>query len=247
MPLNAQVRLLRVLQDGILERVGGTRSIRVDVRIIAATHRNLREMVEKGLFREDLYYRLNVFPIRVPPLRERLQDIPALVYHFITKHARALRLSSTPHLSTDALPKLLDHSWPGNVRELENLVSRAMVLNPQGPLRLHQHLPREETRTLAKEMSGERLPERTPVLKEVVNSDFESPSPQLEMHEWIPYAKASMPTLDEVMDKHIRYALELCNGKISGPGGAGELLRINPNTLRKRMDKLNIPYGRVKG
>jgi transcriptional regulator with GAF, ATPase, and Fis domain len=254
MPLNAQVRLLRVLQDGILERVGGARSISVDVRIIAATHRNLQEMVQKGQFREDLYYRLNVFPIRVPPLRERLQDIPALVYHFITKHARLLRLSGTPRLSTGALPKLLDYAWPGNVRELENLVSRVLVLSPQGPLPLHRHLPLEGTLASTQKMPAERLPAPAPFYGGGAASDLIGPSPQQPppqpppqpIDEWIPSARASMPTLDDVMAKHIRHALQLCNGKISGPGGAGELLGINPNTLRKRMDKLGIAYGRAK-
>ena len=246
MPLNIQIRLLRVLQDGILERVGSTRSIRVDVRIIAATHRNLPEMVRRGQFREDLFYRLNVFPIRMPPLRERLQDIPALVHHFIAKHARLLHLPNTPRLSLDSLPELLDYSWPGNVRELENLVSRALVLDPQGPLPLHQHLPPNATCAATTETPITRQLEAPMPYGEKSISDPGGPSAQLRMHEWIPKAKASIPSLDHVMAEHIRYALQLCNGKIFGPGGSGELLGINPNTLRKRMDKLGIPYGRIK-
>jgi transcriptional regulator with GAF, ATPase, and Fis domain len=246
MPLNAQVRLLRVLQDGILERVGSTRAIRVDVRIIAATHRNLREMVQMGRFREDLFYRLNVFPIRVPPLRERLQDIPVLVHHFITKQARTLGLSDTPRLSPDALPKLLDYSWPGNVRELENLVSRVLVINPQGPLPLHLYLPQESTRQAEIENTMLRQPGQAIPFWDQHDAGPDGPVSRHPRHAWIPSAKAAVATLDEAMAEHIRYALQLCNGKISGPGGAGELLGINPNTLRKRMDKLGIPYGRVK-
>ena len=246
MPLNVQVRLLRVLQDGILERVGSSRSIRVDVRIIAATHRNLENMVQRGRFRQDLYYRLNVFPIRMPPLRERLQDIPALVSHFIVKHARLLHRSNTPSLSLDSLPKLLDYSWPGNVRELENLVSRVLVLDPKGPLQLHQHLPKGSAIDAAIEIPMERQLEQTISYGEKSISDPDSPSPQLLTYEWIPRAKASMPSLDQAVAEHIRSALQLCNGKVSGPGGAGELLGVNPNTLRKRMDKLGIPYGRIR-
>jgi transcriptional regulator with GAF, ATPase, and Fis domain len=244
MPLNVQVRLLRVLQDGILERVGSSRVVFVDVRIIAATHRNLKDMMQEGRFREDLYYRLNVFPIRMPPLRERLQDIPVLVHHFIAKHARLLHLSNTPRLSLDSLPRLLNYSWPGNVRELENLVARALVLDPRGPLPLHLHLPPDAILAAPMKIPMGQLRQIIPY-KEKRDPDPDGPVPQPPMHEWMRKARASMPSLDYAMADHINCALQLCNGKIYGPGGAGELLQINPNTLRKRMDKLGIPYGRI--
>jgi transcriptional regulator with GAF, ATPase, and Fis domain len=246
MPLNVQTRLLRVLQDGILERVGSSRSIQVDVRIIAATHRNIEEMVQKGQFREDLFYRLNVFPIRMPPLRERLQDIPDLVYHFIAKHARLLHLPNTPRLSLESLPKLLDYKWPGNVRELENLVSRALVLDPQEPLSLHRYLPSVATHVGTPDFQITKQFEEQLFNMPESHSGHAGPPPRIRPDKWISKAKASIPPLDDVMAEHIRYALQLSNGKVFGPGGAAELLHINPNTLRKRMDKLRIPYGRKK-
>ena len=247
MPLNAQVRLLRVLQDGILERLGSSRSISVDVRIIAATHRNLLEMVHNGTFREDLFYRLNVFPVKIPPLRERLQDIPVLVHHFIAKHSKRLRLSTTPRLSSDALPLLLKYPWPGNVRELENLVYRVLLIDPEGPLQLHLYLAGAsgavETEQKTRSVSQ---PGQTSVHKDRILTDVDGLSNQSQKHKWIREAKASLLSLDQAMAHHIEYALQLCNGKIYGSGGVGDLLKINPNTLRKRMDKLGIAYGRKK-
>jgi len=134
LPQPAQVRMLRVLQEKEIERVGGTKPISVDIRIIAATHRDLRAMMQKGEFREDLWFRLNVFPIVVPPLRERRQDIPSLVHHFIQKKSRELKLPAVPTLGSGALERLLDYSWPGNVRELENAVERELILYPNEPL-----------------------------------------------------------------------------------------------------------------
>lgn len=134
MPLPVQVRMLRVVQEKTIERIGGTKPIPVDIRIIAATHRNPWEMVKKMQFREDLLFRLNVFPIRVLPLRERKEDIPALVYYFIQKKSRELKLPAMPELARDAIDRLMQYSWPGNVRELENVVEREMILHTQGPL-----------------------------------------------------------------------------------------------------------------
>jgi len=129
-----QVRLLRVLHDREIERIGGINPFKVDIRVIAATHRNLEKMVAEGLFREDLYFRLKVFPIVIPPLRERLQDVPGLVYHFIRKKTRELGLLKSPSLANDALDRLTAYDWPGNVRELENTVERALILNQGQPL-----------------------------------------------------------------------------------------------------------------
>ncbi len=127
LPLDMQVKLLRVLQDGVFERVGGSRAIRVDVRLIAATHRDLEQAVEAGAFRDDLYYRLNVFPIRTPPLRDRKEDIPLLVRHFTLKHARKLgkKIETVPKRALDALTA---YSWPGNVRELANVIERSVII-----------------------------------------------------------------------------------------------------------------------
>src|SRR5262249_23735853 len=127
LPLAAQVRLLRVLSEGSLQRVGGERPITVDVRIVAATHRDLRAMVDRGEFREDLWYRLSVFPVRLPPLRERRDDIPLLAAHFAVRVGE--RFSGTPlSVSPADLPLLLEYAWPGNVRELAAVIERAAIL-----------------------------------------------------------------------------------------------------------------------
>ncbi len=128
LPLHAQVRLLRVLQNKKIERVGGTETISVDIRVIAATHRNLEAMVSENEFREDLWFRLNIFPIIIPPLRERKGDIPALVQHFIGTKSMEIRGTSPPSLAPGAIDRLMDYHWPGNVRELENVVERSLVL-----------------------------------------------------------------------------------------------------------------------
>jgi DNA-binding NtrC family response regulator len=124
---STQVKLLRVLQDGEFQRVGGTDTIRVNVRILSATNQNVEELVKNGRFRQDLFYRVNVFPIRVPPLRERAEDIPLLVNHFIETANPKLR-RTIRGASPDAMAVLLAHQWPGNVRELENVVQRTMVV-----------------------------------------------------------------------------------------------------------------------
>jgi transcriptional regulator with GAF, ATPase, and Fis domain len=134
LPPQAQIRMLRVLQYKELERVGGTHPISVDIRLIAATNRNLQEMVKEKQFREDLWFRLNVFPIRIPSLRERREDIPALVHHFVKRKTRELKLPNPPALAQGAIDRLTAYDWPGNVRELENLVERALILSQGSPL-----------------------------------------------------------------------------------------------------------------
>ncbi|MGA2465932.1 MAG: sigma 54-interacting transcriptional regulator [Thermodesulfobacteriota bacterium] len=141
LPPQAQVRMLRVFQDKEIERVGGSESIAVDIRVIAATHRDLEEMVKANQFREDLWFRLNVFPIKIPPLRERKEDIPALVHHFIGRKSKELRLLKPPTLAHRAIDRLMAYSWPGNVRELENVIERAMILNKDGPLTFDHLVP----------------------------------------------------------------------------------------------------------
>jgi transcriptional regulator with GAF, ATPase, and Fis domain len=129
-----QVRLLRVLQEKEIERVGGTEPIQVDIRVIAATHRNLETMLAEGKFREDLYFRLKVFPIVIPPLRDRLADIPILVQYFMQRKAREMGLMQIPTLAPKAIDRLMNYQWPGNVRELQNAVERALILSKGNPL-----------------------------------------------------------------------------------------------------------------
>ncbi len=134
-----QAKLLRVLQEREIERVGGTRSIKIDVRVIAATNADLKDAVRRGVFREDLYYRLNVVPVEVPPLRERAEDVPLLVGHFIRRYARAFN-KGIDRLSPEALAALQEYRWPGNVRELQNVIERSVVLS-EGPVIQLNDLP----------------------------------------------------------------------------------------------------------
>ncbi|MEZ4398440.1 MAG: sigma-54 dependent transcriptional regulator [Kofleriaceae bacterium] len=131
LPMEVQIKLLRTLQEREFERVGGAETIKVDVRLVSATNRNLEQMIEDGEFREDLYYRLNVFPINLPPLRERDGDVPLLAQHFVTKFSRTMGTRGGV-LGTDAITKLREYPWPGNVRELENIIERAMILSRGG-------------------------------------------------------------------------------------------------------------------
>lgn len=211
LPPQAQVRLLHVLQRKQIERVGGTRSIPVDIRIVAATHRNLQGMVGSGQFREDLWFRLNVFPIMIPPLRQRKGDIPSLVQYFIQSKAVDLKLKDKPKLAPDAIDRLLAYDWPGNVRELENTIERALIQHRAGGL-----------------LSFEAM---LPLPAQDKGLQFQGGAEPL-------------PSLGELNARHIRMALEKAGGKIYGPGGAAQILDINPNTLRKRMNKLGIAYGR---
>jgi transcriptional regulator with GAF, ATPase, and Fis domain len=215
MPLSAQVRLLRVLQHREIERIGGTERIPLDIRVLAASNKELGAMVASGAFREDLWFRLNVFPLPIPPLRERTGDIPALVQHFVERKARELKRGRTPILAEGAIEALTAYPWPGNVRELENLVERAMIVCRDEPLRF------DIGRSARRSTSSTR------------------PVPTDE--------EGGFPPLDDVVARHIRRALELSNGKIHGAGGAGELLGVNPNTLRARMRKLKIPFKKRSG
>ena len=134
-PLSLQPKLLRVLQEHEFERLGSTRTMRVNVRVIAATNKGLNRLVENGQFRADLFYRLNVFPIELPPLRQRREDIPPLVSHFVEKAAERIRRPA-PDIPPAAMAAMIDHPWPGNVRELENFIERAVILSSNGVLQI---------------------------------------------------------------------------------------------------------------
>jgi transcriptional regulator with GAF, ATPase, and Fis domain len=211
----AQVRLLRVLQEKTINRVGGSETIDLDIRVIAATHRNLEEMMRQGLFREDLYYRLKVFPINIPTLSQRRSDIPALAHHFIDKKAMQMKLLNIPKITAEGMERLVAYNWPGNVRELENAVERALILSNNQPLSFAEfgHLASTNRRDLPS-----------------IKSDNVSKSNSL--------------NLDEAMAIHIKKAMLLAGGKVEGKGGAAELLGINSRTLRYRMKKLGVPFGR---
>ncbi len=217
LPLNAQVKLLRVLQSKEIERVGGSKPIHVDARIICATHRNLEHMVKQGHFREDLWYRLNLFPIIIPPLRQRREDIPALLNYFIYRKSKELKFHNTPALSPGVVDRLKAYDWPGNVRELENVVERALIQN------------RGQTKKGLLTFDLFNLRQNT------AEEQFPSGS------------KEYLPTIDELISSHIQRVLKLTKGRIEGERGASEILGMNPSTLRFRMKKLGIqatPYKR---
>jgi len=215
---DAQVRLLRVLQEKEIERVGGTEPIKLDIRVIAATHQDLEAIIRDGKFREDLYFRLNVFPITIPPLRDRKGDISFLVQHSMQKKSRETGLKGMPTLAPGALERLRAYSWPGNVRELENAVERALILSKGKPLAFND-LPAP----LKPEPGFEHGP--GPELH-----------PDLEGEDSL--------ELDAFVSRHIRRVLNMVGGRVGGEQGAADLLKINPSTLRKRMRKLGIPFGR---
>jgi transcriptional regulator with GAF, ATPase, and Fis domain len=158
LPLAAQVRMLRVLQYREIQRVGGTATIPTDIRVIAATNRDLEELVKTGRFRQDLWFRLNVFPIAIPPLRKRKADIPAFVDHFIRQKSAALKLPMTPALAPRAIDRLIAYDWPGNVRELENVLERALILSKGGPVTFGPFLgPRSEEGAAAADETDSNL------------------------------------------------------------------------------------------
>jgi transcriptional regulator with GAF, ATPase, and Fis domain len=210
LPPQAQIRLLRVLQNREIERVGGNHPVAVDVRVISATHRDLQAMVDQERFRKDLWFRLNVFPIRIPPLRDRKEDIPTLLHFFLEHKSRDLKVVRPEGLMPGALDRLMQYNWPGNVRELQNVVERELILRQGEWLRFD----------------------------EVGHKKRQGPSPLAH-----PVSAGVMP-LDDAQRWAIRAALETTGGKVEGAGGAAELLNIHPSTLRARMRKLGLAFGR---
>jgi transcriptional regulator with GAF, ATPase, and Fis domain len=225
LPLAAQVRLLRILQDGTFERVGGEKQLTVDVRIVAATHRDLHSMVGAGKFREDLWYRIAVFPIRLPPLRDRKEDIPSLAAHFALRAAKRL---GTPPLvpSPEDLSLLIGYTWPGNVRELATVIERAAILGDGKHLDVAQAL-------------GVAAMHSKPAPAPTMNGHSEPHRPTTANG-------GAFPTLDAAMAQHIESALARTRGRIEGPYGAALLLNINPHTLRARMRKLKVNWSRYR-
>ena len=198
-PKELQVKLLRVLQEGEFERLGNPNTIKVDVRVIAATNRDIEKMVAVGDFREDLFYRLNVFPLNSPPLRKRIDDIPMLVKHFIQKYsAKTGKMIQT--IPKSAMDTLQSYHWPGNVRELENIIERALVISQGTKLELGDWFSRLESEDSQKYI-------------------------------------LSMQDLER---KHILKVLDLTSWRVSGKGGAAEILDLKPTTLEARMKKLGI-------
>jgi DNA-binding NtrC family response regulator len=201
MPLETQVKLLRVLQEKEIERLGGRNTIKTDVRVIASTNRNLEQEIASGRFRLDLFYRLNVFPITLPPLRNRRSDIPLLARHFLRNYSRATG-KSVDDISPVTLDRLLEYDWPGNIRELENLIERAVLLAKGNRI--------EEI----------ALPFQTGKKAALQGSDA-----------------GTLKSIEENEKEHIITALVQCHGKISGEGGAAQLLNIHVSTLNAKIKK----------
>ncbi|WP_256872865.1 sigma-54 interaction domain-containing protein [Candidatus Entotheonella palauensis] len=208
--LDVQAKLLRVLQEGEFERVGGTQTLSSNVRIIAATHRDLKRSVSAETFRADLFYRLHVFPIHLPPLRERVEDIPLLVQRFVEKYAHRLA-KSIDTIDDTAIARLTAYAWPGNIRELEHVIERALILAQDRTLTIDDAL-----------LCAPPMPQSEPI----ESIEQASAAPTL--------------TLAELQRDHIEHILEQTGWVVEGPQGAARILGLHPNTLRGRMRRLGI-------
>jgi len=218
-PPEIQVKLLRVLQEREFERAGGSATLRVDVRVIAATNRDLAKAIGEGKFRQDLFYRLNVFPVRMPPLREREGDLRLLVSYLVDRYAKRVGRRIT-HISVSTLERLASYDWPGNVRELENVIERAVILS-----------------------SGPELEIGSDVLSGVTAlAPAQASTPALAARSTPPSVPSG--SLDEVERRHIIDTLRATAWRVEGAGGAAERLGVNPSTLRSRMRKLGISRSR---
>ena len=215
--LDLQAKLLRVLQEGEFERVGNPKTIKVDVRIIAATHRDLQSMAQVGDFREDLFYRLNVFPIHVPALRERPEDVPLLVSHFVKKHGPRLgkHIENVPVAVQETLA---NYNWPGNVRELENVIERAIILSQGNTLELGDTFARKQRPA---------APAQGTAIPAAPGSSITPPSP-------------GNGTLKDMERTLIVQALEATAWRVEGDNGAARRLDMSPSTLRDRMKKYGL-------
>ena len=212
-PIELQVKLLRVLQEKEIERIGGSDEIKIDVRIIAATNRDLEKEVEDGRFRNDLFYRLNVFPIEVPPLRERREDVPLLAAHFLKVCAKKIN-TRPPRLTKGNIERLQAYDWPGNIRELQNVIERAAIFAQAGAL------------------SFDFLRLEPPKARGSVNLVPSTPRPDP-----IILTESERKRRER---ESIVAALAQANGKIAGPRGAAELLGMKPTTLASRIKALGL-------
>jgi formate hydrogenlyase transcriptional activator len=220
LPPQAQAKLLRVLQEREVQRVGGTRAEPINVRLIAATNQDLAAGVQSGRFRSDLFYRLNVFPILLPPLRERREDIAPLAHHFVRRFAERQH-KAVPRLTGEALARLTAYSWPGNVRELQNVIERAVILCGNSAIGTHL-------------VSLQPAPDQHPIRERDPNSERAERRP------------AHVIRFSDAERHAIQRALELSGWRISGRGGAADILGLKPTTLHAKMKKLGIRRPSVK-
>lgn len=212
-PLELQPKLLRVLQEQEFERLGSTQTVRVDVRVVAATNRNLQQMAEEGTFRSDLYYRLSVFPLLMPPLRERSDDIPRLARFFADKFARRMN-KTVDSISEEAMRILSSYHWPGNIRELQNVIERAVILCQGSELQVDSVLRESMSRRSDEQLrAAANDPDGTVFSKDEI---------------------------DRLERRNILAALEKTSWKIYGPGGAAEMLGVKPTTLAARVTRMGL-------
>ncbi len=230
LPLDTQVKLLRVLQEQEFEPIGSSRTIKVNVRVVAATNRDLQDLIREGKFRADLYYRLNVVPLRVPALRERASDIPLLATFFAQKFTKNMG-RKVAQISDETMRRLTNYPWPGNIRELQNVIERAVILSPGDTLVLAEELRapaaapgssrREEAQIQRPEVGGQRSEVDRPPGLSVATGKVDG-------------------ALEDVERRHIETVLAQANWMIEGERGAANVLKMNPSTLRSRMQKLGI-------
>jgi formate hydrogenlyase transcriptional activator len=260
LPADTQVALLRVLQEGTFQRVGGVETIRTDVRLIAATNRDLEAEVSAGRFRRDLYFRLNIFPIRIPPLRERAEDIPLLVEYFAERHGSRVG-KAFKHVDREAMRRLRQHDWPGNVRELENLVERAVILSDGEVLRFEDGLEivapeapplRERLQDSERQQIEEALwaargrvsgPEGAAARLRLPATTLESKIRRLGIDK---YQYRSRERLQDSERQQIEEALSAARGKVSGADGAAARLRLPATTLESKIRRLGIDKYRYR-
>ena len=212
LPLELQSKLLRVLQEGEFERLGSTRTLSTNVRLVAATNRDLSSMVQEGKFRADLFFRLNVFPISIPPLRERCEDIPALVRHFAEEFSRRMN-KTIDTISSATMNAFCRYPWPGNVRELQNVIERAVILSPGPELVVPLPELQAQTRSALPQGSAAARPNRRPPVRSILN---------------------------DVNREEIIQALKEAGGRVGGPDGAASRLGLKRTTFITRMQKLGI-------
>lgn len=236
-PAELQPKLLRVLQEQEFERIGGTKTIKVNVRLVSATHRDLQSMANRGEFRSDLFYRLNVFPVTLPPLRERPDDIPALVQHFTRLFSSRMgrTIESIPSSVVEHLSK---YSWPGNIRELQNVIERAVILSPGKVL----HVPLNDLQldTAINRASTNGHSAHVPSISSQIKSPSGSETYTDRDSQIDSYPQSLNPTLADAERTHILSALERSRWVIGGVNGAASLLGLKRTTLQKKMKKLGI-------
>lgn len=243
LPLELQAKLLRVLQEREIERIGGKSTIALDVRIIAATNRDLETEVAEGRFRSDLYYRLNVFPIHLPPLRERAEDIPMLITHFFQKYSKKMK-RPIRSIKDEVLQEMIHYEWPGNIRELENLIEQAVIVGDSNSIKLRRSVPRKSVAITHKKVNVP-LPADN-FKEEEIYRVLKMTKGKITGPEGAAVILDMRPSkIEEYERKWILDALQKTGGRIRGENGAAELIGVKPTTLEARVKKLKISKGEI--